>query len=316
LDLLTHFISQLHTDKKTLIRFGLTCRYLQEMILIKEKWYSLDYSQIQDLEEFYNISPFIGKFIETLELGTIKFTESVALQSVLRYCTGLQTLIFTNISCSEKFFPDVVKSCPNLTAIEVHEPQSEFLRTAATLLVKFSQINHLILAYENNYLHTQYIPETIHRVIYLLEKRLKGLAQNTEHDYYNDKTLQAWITLQYLYRRINDIPNANRIIVENGNKFVKLEKLQKMTDRILSGLCSRPKDTDTCYYWYHCYTCGLDGFSGLCGYCANGKCHKGHRTMFKYISLGAYCDCTKHNHKSIALAEHFLSLLSDREKNS
>jgi len=139
----------------------------------------------------------------------------------------------------------------------------------------------------DNYLHTQYIPQTIHRVIELFEQDLKVVTNE-------EQIFQSWVTLQYLYRKIGDISSSEKIINLYGSKYPNLDRLRYMTERVMKS-CSRPDDRDTCYFWHQCYTCKLMGFYGLCGYCVGSECHKGHKTAFKYISSGAYCDCPHQN---------------------
>jgi len=200
----------------------------------------------------------------------------------VKYCKSIQTLIIKNIPCAPRFWLSLSSECPEITTIEILNNQTDALKIAPVILSKFPKIDHLIIALNKNYLHTQWNPNTIHRVIELLENNLNSPDVDI---------FQSWITLQYLYRKVGDPDSAERIIQKYGADYHSLGNLKFMTDRVLSGICTRPKDTTTCYFWNHCWTCKLVGFNGLCGYCANGTCHKGHKTMFKYISSGAYCDC-------------------------
>jgi len=281
-DLMDYLITFMIKDMVSSLQFGRTCKYFHNKIYQKEKWQSLDFYDL-DTEHFYSVVPYIGHHIISLKLGSISTT-----LRQLKYLKSLRTLIIKYIpdETTISFWEKLSLCCPQLTSIEIHSPLENGIEVITFILTRgFPNMKHLIIAYQENYLHTQYIPETIHRVIELLEDDLRP-SNNCS----SEKIFQSWVTLQYLYRKIGDLNSSERIIQLYGPHYRKLDGLKSMTDRVMKT-CSRPEDRDTCYFWHHCYTCKLDKFYGLCGYCVDAACHKGHKTAFKYISTSAYCDC-------------------------
>lgn len=124
---------------------------------------------------------------------------------------------------------------------------------------------------------------------------------------------QKWITLQYLYRKLGDNVSAERIINHYGSEYKRLQELENITKKILSGKCTGlTEEADTCFYWNMCLTCDLTGRYGICGYCMM-NCHKNHITFFeKVITSKSYCDCKEHNRerKEDKEVNYFLNILN------
>jgi len=289
-DIQDHFIAFIQDDLKTCLRLGLTCKNLYERIFKPEKWETLDFYDL-DVEFFNELAPVIGQYCQYLRLGYIPddLGKQMILNISLQHCKSLRTLIFKHLKSTNQFWSiELPTKLLNLSSVEIHSPpHSNALDVAPVILGSFPKVDHLIISLNSNYLHTQYRPETIRRVIQFLEEKLSTITPEN-----HELAFQSWVTLQYLYRKLGDEESAGRVIQQWGPTYPRIDRLKFMTDRVLSGKCTRPDDTDTCFFWNHCFTCKLTGWSGLCGACATGGCHAGHKTMFKYISTGAYCDCT------------------------
>jgi len=283
-----------------LVSVAKVCKHLRDTVCKSNTlWSTVDLSDGTDEELLKAIVINFGKHIHTLYISDTEninksCIEISQLNKAITMCTALQRLIITHINYGKfDFWTPITEKCPNLSWIEVRScnDSNSHIVIANFLLQKYPNIEHLTLVYMDNFLHTQRTLEGIKSVITLIEKEFEHEAPGSS------KWVQFWITLQFLYKKIGDKISA-KIVLDKAlahytyNYDAKI--LLEMDERLLSGKCSRPLDTRTCYYWNLCFTCGLNGFSGLCAHCAN-TCHKGHRTIFKYVSSGAYCDCSTHS---------------------
>eukprot|EP01124_Arcella_intermedia_P027581 TRINITY_DN5432_c0_g1_i2.p1 TRINITY_DN5432_c0_g1~~TRINITY_DN5432_c0_g1_i2.p1 ORF type:complete len:329 (+),score=62.31 TRINITY_DN5432_c0_g1_i2:20-1006(+) len=279
-----------------LINFGYTNHYYHSLIFtLEKKWGELDFKSNEGWNEEFFLKN-VGKFAHTIKLGSLSPEKVSKIWPLLgHFCPQLDLLIIKTIkSPTSNHFLDLSKHCPNLTGLEVHEDMDD-IGDISFLFDKFPKLTHLILHRSNNFLHTQWDPRTLRAVLPLLEDQFRSSLHD---DLKREELFQSWITLQFLYKKLKDPKSAERVVGEykaSGRpRPGVVEDVLKMDERILSLRCSRPLDRNTCYYWNLCFTCGLHGFSGLCAHCVE-HCHKGHKTVFKYISSGAYCDCT-HQH--------------------
>jgi len=280
------------------------CKSLNDTVWrLNTLWSTVDISYGVSEELLKVIVVKFGEYIHTLYISDTILHENNSssieistLNKAITMCTNIQRLIITHIDYGIfDFWTPISQKCPKLSWIEVHSctNSSIHITIAKFLLNMYPNLEHLTLEYEENFLHTQRTTEGIKSVINLLEKEFKRA------DLLPSKWNQYWKTLQFLYKKIGDTKSAEMVLDKakaGGINDTRIKSLQEMDDRLLSDKCSRPLDVNTCYYWNLCFTCGLIGFSGLCARCVN-TCHKGHQTIFKYVSSGAYCDCSTHTPK-------------------
>eukprot|EP01124_Arcella_intermedia_P017284 TRINITY_DN24056_c0_g1_i1.p1 TRINITY_DN24056_c0_g1~~TRINITY_DN24056_c0_g1_i1.p1 ORF type:complete len:299 (-),score=75.15 TRINITY_DN24056_c0_g1_i1:38-934(-) len=274
-------------DDVDLIHFGFTNHYYYSLVFTLEKnWSTLNFNNEGLNEEF--LLKNVGKYAHTIKFGTLSLQKVTNLLPLLgHFCSQLDLLIIKSLNCSSTdFISKLLEHCPNISGLEVHH--SEFMLNTPLLFHSFPKLSHLIIQQNENFIHTQSNPNTIKAVIPLLEALLKYAKEETQGQNESskvEKLYQACITLQYLYKKLNDPKSSERVIAEykaSGSPLV-MENVLKMDERLFSQKCSRPLDQVTCFYWYWCFTCGLVNFSGLCAHCVE-HCHKGHKTVFEYIS--------------------------------
>jgi hypothetical protein len=82
------------------------------------------------------------------------------------------------------------------------------------------------------------------------------------------------------------------------------ETMPDMIEWTRTACSNRRSRHGLCHMWFNCLDCGFLGGKGLCAYCAmHCVAHKGHFTVFQYVSHGAYCDCRNPECQELLVAQ-------------
>lgn len=275
-----------------LVELASTCKALHSKLFSKiELWQEIKYDECVDLEALSYVTSKIGPLVKTIILGKYSSHPSTLLKA-MSPCLSLDKFIVRNLQYEDDFWPQFIKQHPKITWIESHTNHEFHIHSAREILTQIPGIKHLALGWGPSLLYTQRCSEGIQSVTAILEQYFLEVQEKKEIE-----SIQIALPLQFHYRRNGEIHKADHVlsvsqkILQNGGfDRIDFDHLKQMDNRLISGICSRPLDDSTCYYWNLCFTCKLEGFAGICHSCLT-DCHKGHNAIFKYISTGAYCDC-------------------------